>query len=117
MDLACRCRQRIAREMTAHETLRLARRDAQRIGTYGVAPFAGNFQLLLTTFTASEGGGLSGTNDIPVNGAGGLTSQLGLPAGTITFTGAVPVGGGSAYQMSLGSLNVGDQIGVKQKYR
>jgi hypothetical protein len=90
--------------------------DAQRLGTYGVPPFGGNFQLLLTTFNSTDGGGLSGTDAIPVNGAGGLTSQLGLPAGTITFTGAVPVGPGSAYQMSLGSLNVGDQVGFSYDF-
>jgi hypothetical protein len=90
--------------------------DAGRRGTYGVPPFGGSFQLLLTTFNAGDGGGLSGTNAIPVNGAGGLTSQLGLPAGTITFPGAVPVGTGSAYQMSLGALVVGQQVGFSYDF-
>ncbi len=90
--------------------------DAQRLGTYGVPPFGGSFQLLLTTFSAAEGGGLSGSNAIAINGAGGLTSQLGLPAGTITSAGAIPIGDGSAYQMTLGSLNVGDQVGFSYDF-
>ena len=62
------------------------------------------------------GGGLSGTNAIPVNGAGGLTSQLGLPAGTITFAGAIPLGCGSSYPMSFGSLNDGKQVGFSYDF-
>ncbi|OAI41930.1 hypothetical protein AYO41_01265 [Verrucomicrobia bacterium SCGC AG-212-E04] len=90
--------------------------DVQRLGTYGVPPFGGNFQLLLTTFNATDGPGLSGTNAIAVNGAGGLTSQLGLPAGTITFAGAIPVGTGSAYQLTLGALVVGQQVGFSYDF-
>ena len=89
--------------------------DAGRQGTFGVPPFGGSFQLLLTTFNAGEGGGIAG-NDIAVGGAGGLQSQLALPSGTITFPGAAPLGGGSAFQMSLGALNVGDTVGFSYDF-